>query len=61
MMQRIEKNRGWILSKCSLTWITIIDGDNECLHGKLTEEIYMNILEEFNEDQDHCLQLMVDC
>jgi hypothetical protein len=27
------------------------------LHEELTEEIYMNIPEGMNEDQDHCIQL----
>jgi hypothetical protein len=36
---------------------TIIDVESAFLHGDFTEEIYMNIPEGMNEDQDHCLQL----
>jgi hypothetical protein len=36
---------------------SIIDFETTFLHGQVTEEIYMNIPEGMNEDQDHCLQL----
>jgi hypothetical protein len=36
---------------------SIIDFETTFFHGQVTEEIYMNIPEDMNEDQDHCLQL----
>jgi hypothetical protein len=36
---------------------SIVDVETAFLYGYLNEEIYMNITEGLNEDQDHCLLL----